>query len=124
MGYQKIRDSAWANTEDVTLVAPGTVITATGSTAAWETGNRSCFRLTQAVTAASGTTPSLTTVIETAETATGPWRACSSTSTFTAATGVTSQRLSFGGADRWVRATYTVSGTTPSLTLGIFGESV
>jgi hypothetical protein len=107
-------------TNDVTLVAPGTVITATGNGPAVRTDNKGTIRASLDVTAASGTTPSLTAKLQTSFDGT-TWRDVVS---FTAATGVTSERKSFPGIDRYVRAAWTVSGTTPSFTAGITGEAV
>jgi hypothetical protein len=103
-----------------TLVAPGTVTTANGQTGGRNVGYIHTLRLNRVVTAASGTTPSLTVIIEhSADNAT--W---STHTTFTAATAVNTERKVLSGLDRYVRARWTVSGTTPSFTWGLTGESV
>ncbi len=53
---------------------------------------------------------------------TDAWRSLGSA--YTQATGVTSQRIVVGGTDRWVRASYTIGGTTPSFTWSLVGEAV
>lgn len=107
--------------DDVTLVAPGTVTTANGQTSARAVGYIHTLRLALAVTAASGTTPSMTVILEHAPASSGPWVTHTS---FTAATGATTERKVVSGLDRFVRARWTVSGTTPSFTWGLTGESV
>lgn len=105
---------------DVTLVAPGTVITATGNGPTVRLDNKGTLRASLDVTAASGTTPSATVKIQTSFDG-STWRDVAS---FTAATAATAERKSFPGIDRYVRAAWTVTGTTPSLTLGVTGEAV
>jgi hypothetical protein len=75
-------------------------------------------RLLLAVTAASGTTPTLDVVIQTSHDGT-TWRTAH---TFTQATATGTQRASFP-VDRFVRATWTVGGTTPSFTFAVTGEA-
>lgn len=107
---------------DKTLVPAGTVVTASGVGTAFEVQNKVQFRGQSIVTAASGTTPSLTVNIQTSfdNGVTDPWRTVASFAAQTAAD--TSARKNFVGLDRWVRATWTVSGTTPSVTFGVAGE--
>jgi hypothetical protein len=109
---------------DAILVPEGTVVTASGTGAAIEVDDRDEFRGAVDVTAASGTTPSLTVNIQTSfdNGVTDAWRTVAS---FAAVTTVsTTAREVFAGLDRWVRATWTVSGTTPSITFGVAGEIV
>jgi len=109
---------------DLALVPVGTVVTASGSGAGIEVEGRSEFRGTCAVTAASGTTPSLTVSVQTSHDngASDAWRTVAS---FPAQTAVgASAWQSFAGIDRFVRASWVVSGTTPSLTFGVAGEAV
>ena len=101
------------------LVAPGTVTTANGNTSARAVGYIHTLRLERVVTAASGTTPSLTVIIEHGPDGT-TWI---THTTFTAATGANTERKVLSGLDRYVRARWTVSGTTPSFTWGLTGES-
>lgn len=107
---------------DVTLVPAGTVVTASGSGTAIELGNKSDVRAVSTVTAITGTTPSLTVIIETSydNGATDSWRTVATLSAQTTANTV----RGMGGVDRWVRARWTVSGTTPSITFGVSGEAV
>lgn len=107
------------------LVPAGTIITATGSGTALEVDNRNDFRGQVICTAASGTTPSITVSIDTSydNGVTDAWR---SLGTFPAVTAVTAgaTHKSFPGLDRWVRASWTVTGTTPSLTVQVTGDIV
>lgn len=102
------------------LVAPGTVTTANGQTSGRAVGYIHTLRLDRVVTAASGTTPSLTVLIEHSPD-NSTW---STHTTFTAATAANSEHKVLSGLDRYVRARWTVSGTTPSFTWGLVGESV
>lgn len=117
MGYAT-KSGRWADTIDLPLAAAG-ARTATGNGAAFEPGDRGVARLFLNVTAASGTTPTLNVTIQTSNDGT-TWR---SAGTFTQATGVTSQRATFN-IDRFVRATWTIGGTTPSFNFSITGEAV
>ena len=68
------------------------------------------------VTAASGTTPTMTAIIQ-HSTNNSTWATLGS---FTAATGATSERISgTGTVNRYVRISYTIGGTTPSFTTQI-----
>lgn len=109
---------------EVTLVPAGTVVTAAGTSVVLSPINKTEARLTLAVTAASGTTPSLTVNIQTSADngATDTWRTVAS---FAAKTGVASERKDFPGIDRYVRAQWAApTGTTPSFTIGLTGEIV
>lgn len=94
-------------------------VTATGVTPTLPITNKGTMCLTLAVTAASGTTPSLTMTIQTSPDGT-TWR---NLQAFTAAPAVTSQRLSITGVDRYVQGSYVVSGTTPSFTFTLSGDA-
>ena len=109
---------------DTTLVPAGTVVTASGTGTAIEVDNKNQFRGQSIVTAASGTSPSLTVNIQTSydNGVTDAWRTVASFPAQTAAN--TSAHQNFGPLDRWVRASWTVSGTTPSITFGVPGEIV
>jgi hypothetical protein len=107
---------------DTTLVPAGTVVAATGTGTAVEVDDKNEFRGQSIVTAATGTTPSITVSIDTSHDngSNDAWR---SVGTFTAQTAAnTSAWKSFTGLDRWVRASWTISGTTPSITFGVIGE--
>lgn len=109
---------------DAELVPAGTVVTATGTGESVRVDNKNQFRGVSNVTAATGTTPSLTVNIQTShdDGGTDAWRTVAS---FTAQTAAgASAWKNFGPLDRYVRATWTVSGTTPSITFGVSGEIV
>ena len=108
----------WADTRDLSLAAAG-ARTATGTGSAVEVGDRGVARLFLNITAASGTTPTLNVTIQTSHDGT-TWR---SAGTFTQATAVSSQRSAFN-IDRFVRATWTIAGTTPSFNFTISGDAV
>lgn len=117
MGYAT-KSGRWANTVDLPLAASA-ARTATGTGSAVEPGDRGVARLFLNVTAASGTSPTLNVTIQTSNDG-STWR---SAGTFTQATAVSSQRATFN-IDRYVRATWTIAGTTPSFTFSITGEAV
>lgn len=107
------------NLDDVTLSPAGAVTTtANGSSVAL--GDRGTVRLLLNVTAASGTTPTLDVSIQTSYDGT-TWRAVAA---FAQKTTVSNERKSFTGIDRYIRAVYTVGGTTPSFTFTVTGEAV
>lgn len=105
---------------DTTLLASA-ARTATGAGAAVELGDVATLRLLVDVTAASGTSPTLDITIETSYDGSTSWR---SLGTFAQKTAVATERKSFGGCDRYVRASYVIGGTTPSLTFSVTGEGV
>ena len=121
MSYKK-SNGKWANTEDVT-VQDSVTRTATANGSAVEVGERSVACLELVVSAASGTTPTLDVSIETSKDGSGSglgaWRSVGS---FAQKTSATSERKSFAGLDRFVRAVQTVGGTTPSFTFSVLGE--
>ena len=104
----------------VTLKSSGAT-TATGTTTAVEVDGGT-IRLKLDVTAASGTTPTLDVQLQTSSDngVSDSWRSLGPA--FTQATGVTHQYTSVGGVDRFVRASYTIGGTTPSFTWSLIGE--
>lgn len=106
--------------DNFTLVAPGTVTTGNGQTPGRAVGYIHTLRLDRAVTAASGTTPSLTVILETSPD-NSTW---TTLATYTAATAPGTERKVASALDRFVRARWTVSGTTPSFTWGLTGESI
>ena len=105
--------------EAVTLV-PSAARTTAGTGGTVVTGERDTLRLTLDVTAASGGTPSMTVTLEHSSDST-TWVAHSS---FAAVTGAGTTRKVFGGIDRYVRATWAITGTTPSFTFALTGELV
>jgi hypothetical protein len=118
MGYFDT-NNRWVNTEAKTLAASA-ARTASGTGSAVALGESKNLRLTLAVTAKSGTAPSLFVQIETSADG-STWRSLGGFTALNDATG--SQTLSFPGADRYVRAKWTVSGTDPSFTFSVSGES-
>ena len=107
---------------DVTLVPAGTVVTGAGTSAALELGNKSDLRAVSQVTAISGAGASLQVIIETSYDggAADPWRTAL---TMTAQTTANTVRA-IAQIDRFVRARWTLAGTTPSATFGLSGEAV
>lgn len=90
--------------------------TATGNSGALPGFNWSALRAQLAVTAASGTTPTLDVVIEDSLDGTN-WNVVG---TFTQATAATAQAINISGvfADQ-LRVRWTVAGTTPSFTFAV-----
>jgi hypothetical protein len=107
--------------DTITVLASGTR-TASGSGPATPTQAYNTLRLTLSVTAASGTTPSLTVTIETSADGSTGWTTLGSA--YAAQTTTATVRKVFSGADRYVRASYTITGTTPSFTFDVTGEAV
>jgi len=109
---------------DVVLEPAGKVITTSAAgSVVLAPMNKGTLRAALAVTAASGTTPSLTVTVQTSYDA-GSSDAWRTVAAFTAATAAGTERKSFPGLDRYVRLNYTVSGTNPSITFGVSGEIV
>lgn len=114
MGYRK-QNGEWADTEELIVKASGT-IAADVDGDSLELGDRSTLRLLVTATAASGT---MDITMQTSPD-NSTWRTLG---TFTQLTGTGSERKSFPGCDRFVRASYNVSGGG-SYTLSIVGEAV
>lgn len=117
MGYTR-SDGRWANTEDVTLLDG--IVTESGSTTAIELGDRSTLRLGLDVIAAEGEDAKLDVTIETSHDDV----TFRSLGTFTQKAAVGIERKSFVGCDRFIRASYTLTGEDASFTLTISGEAV
>lgn len=120
-GYTK-SDGTWVSTDAVGAVgAVQTGVTGAGNTSSIEAGRRTSARLSLNVTAASGTSPSITVNLQTSPDNT-TW---STVGSFAAATGVSSQAKVFGPLDKYVRAQWAApTGTTPSFTFNITGDLV
>lgn len=118
MGYNTA-NGRYADTVETTLHASA-ARTASGNGSSVELGDRGTLRLTLDVSAASGTLPSLQVDVQTSADG-STWRTIGG---FTALATTGSQRASFPGCDRFVRAAYTLSGTTPSFTFSVSGEAV
>lgn len=108
---------------DVTVLASG-ALTASGQSAAIDVGGAATLRCQVQVSAVSGTSPSVTVTVQTSHDAgaTDTWRTAGSA--FSAITSATSSPWQCFVVDRYVRVSYTVSGTTPSLTTAVVGEAV
>lgn len=104
---------------DEALLAASAERTASGTGAALDLGDRNTLRQTLDVSAISGTAASLLVAIETSEDGT-TWRELG---TFTARSAIGSQRATFSGADRYVRARWYVSGDTPVITFSVSGDA-
>lgn len=104
-------------------LSPGAPLTASVASAGFEVADKGTLRLTQNVTAVTGTTPTLVTDVQTSKDngATDTWRTVAS---FTQKTGVTSERRCFAGCDHFVRLNHTVGGTSPSFTVTYGGSAV
>lgn len=118
--FQNPTSGEISNITDVTLAASA-ARTATGNGSAVALGDLGTVRLLLDVTAASGTTPTLDVTVETSYDGSTGW---TSLGTFAQKTAAGTQRKSFSGCDRYVRATWTIGGTTPSFTFSIAGEAV
>lgn len=130
MGY-KTESGRWADTVPVAFLGSGghekgaadvsAAISATGSSAVFELGDRASLRLTALINAVAGTSPTLDITVMTCDTRAGTFR---SIGTFAQITGVGSSKKSFGGLDRFVRLDYVIGGTGgPSLTGSIDGDA-
>lgn len=96
-------------------------VTGAGNTGSIEVGARHTLRLTLAVTAATGTTPSLTVNVQTSPD-NSAWYTVGS---FSAKTAVSSEGKAFSGLDKYVRLQWAApSGTTPSFSFTVTGELV
>ena len=105
--------------EPVVLVPTG-ARTANGTGPTVPTLNGGTLRLDLTIDAIAGTTPTITVAVEHSPNGT-QW---SPLGAFAAATAVGTQRLVRSGLDRYVRATWTVGGTTPAVTFSVTGELV
>lgn len=101
-------------------LAPSGVRTVSGDGGSIPMVGESTLRLTLAVTTATGTAPSLTVTVQTSHDGT-TW---TNVAAFTAATAAGSQRKVFAGLDRLARASWAISGTTPSFTFAVTGEAI
>lgn len=106
--------------DPVALVPSGTTVTAGGTSAALPMPDQDTLRLTLNVTAASGTTPSMTVTIQHSYDGV-TW---ANHSAFAAKTAAGTERKVFPGLDNYVRASWAVTGTTPSFTFGLAGTAI
>lgn len=120
MGFQK-SNGEWADTDPIYFL-DAAAISATGSSAVMETGDRASMRLTANFSAVAGTNPTLDIAVMTCETSDGTFRLAGN---FLQFTGATSKRETITGLDRYVRLDYTLGGTAnPAFTGTISGELV
>lgn len=106
--------------DEVTLLASA-ARTASFNGDAVEVGDRGTLRLDLAITAASGTAPTLQVQIETRKNSSDAWRVVDS---FAVQTTTGTARKTFTGLDREARAACAIGGTTPSFTFSLSGEAV
>lgn len=113
-------DGQHVDSRDVVL-HPSAARTATANgTVVEETGRRRTLALVLAITAASGTSPTLDVVVQTSRDG-GTWYTAGS---FTQATTTGTQRKTFA-LDRYVRLQWTIGGSdTPTFTFSASGELV
>ena len=93
-------------------------VTANGSGAGLPCSSYTTARLTLTVTAATGTTPSMTVTVETSGDGTTGW---ASVGAFAAKTAPGTERKTVSGLDNYVRVSWAVTGTTPSFTASVAG---
>jgi hypothetical protein len=119
MGYHDNARNRWVATSDVTLRASATEV-ANGSSPAVGV-DRGTVRLLLDVTAkGADADETLDVTVETSFDG-AAWR---SLGAFARKTAVGAERKSFPGADRFVRITWAVGGTTPSFTFSVTGEAI
>lgn len=112
-------DGTFVYTEGFAPAAiPSAARTTTGNGVAYETGDRVEVRgLVLDVTAMSGSaSPTLTVNVQTSDD-NATWRTLQSFTAVTASPA--NQHLSVGGLDRFLRFSWTISGTTPSFTFSV-----
>jgi len=123
-GYNR-QDGAFAKTYAAPLAPdganPGPAFTASYIGDTYEMGDQTCLRLQLAITAISGVGATLRAIIETSPDGVNNWNQVGA---FGYQTTVCTENNVFPGCDRFVRANVTISGTTPSVTFTINGESV
>lgn len=106
--------------DEVTLLASA-ARTSSATSDVYEVGDKSSLHLELAITAASGTAPSLHVQIETREAyGSGTWRVVDA---FPVQSSTATLRRSMGGVDRFVRAVCTIGGSSPSFTFSLSGEA-
>lgn len=109
-----------SNSESAQVLLPSAAQTAQGAGSAIDLGTRDrLLRQSLAISAAAGTSPSLAVRLEaSADGATG-WRTFG---TFTPASEVTAEKLTFIAPEQFVRVAWTLTGTgSPSFTFGVAG---
>lgn len=109
--------------QDVTVLASG-ALTASGQSSAIDVGGAGTLRAQVQVSAVGGTSPSITVTIQTSHDAgvADAWRTAGAA--YSAITTATNSPWQCFVVDRYVRVSYTISGTTPSLTTAVVAEAV
>jgi hypothetical protein len=102
------------------LTKTKTAITATETSEILDLGNRSTLRLDLNVSAVGGSPKTLDVTIEHSKDGT----TFTTLGTFAQKTAISAEHKVFGGADRYVRAVFTVAGTNPSFTKTLTGFAV
>src|SRR4051794_26821017 len=122
MAFTTSQDAVSRGT-DVTVLASGAV-TATGQSTGVDVGGAPTLRAQVQVSAATGTSPSLTVTIQTSHDngATDAWRTAGAA--YGALTAAGNSPYQCFVVDRYVRVSYVVSGTTPNITFAVVGEAV
>lgn len=121
MGYQG-SDGRWRDVETLTLAASA-ARTATANGTSVEVGDRGVACMTLDVTAVGGDADeTLDVKLQTSEDG-STWRDVASFTQVLQTGGATSERKSFVGLDRFVRAVWTLAGTTPSFTFSVVGDA-
>lgn len=122
MPFTTARDQL-SHGHDVTVLASGAV-TATGHSSGIDVGGAATLRAQVQVSAATGTTPSLTVTIQTSHDngSADAWRTAGAA--YTAITSAGNSPYQCFVVDRYVRVSYVVSGTSPSITFDVVGEAV
>ncbi len=99
-------------------IQPSGAETASGNSASVEVGEYKEALVTLNVTAASGTSPSLTVLLQASDDEGTTWYNLPNAS-FTAATAVTSQAIQINTFGDYIRASYAITGTSPSFTFAV-----
>jgi hypothetical protein len=120
---QQLANYGTGRGQDVTLLA-STALTASGQSTGMDVGGAGTLRCQVVVSAATGTTPSVTVTMQTSHDngVSDAWRTAGAA--FTAITAAGSSPFQSFAVDRFVRVSYVVSGTSPSLTTSVVGEAV
>jgi hypothetical protein len=121
MSYQRA-DGRYVYTEQFKV--PGTVVTASGNSPAVDVGSANVLRgISVTAAAVGGTTPSLTILPQSSPDGT-TWTAIGSAWSPAITANGTTAKASLTLPDRYFRLNYTVTGTTPTVTLTVTGDLV
>lgn len=106
------------NTQETSIVAAGTVITANGNVGPFDVSNCTEGEVVIDITAVSGTTPTINFFFEQLDFQSGKYVLVASAGTIAQQTGVATIGVPVTNFGENVRLRYVVGGTTPSFTLG------